>query len=77
MYMITCIPLLSLLAEVWNMGLLSKGCPLSWSETKQHINEARRHGVMQFLHIYNREKDRDNDDLKWGDEVTWNWSPQD
>ena len=54
------------------MGLLSKGCPLSWSETKQHIDEARRHGVMQFLHIYNREKDRDNDDLKWGDEVTWN-----
>ena len=59
------------------MGLLSKGCPLSWSETKQHVDEARRHGVMQFLHIYNREKDRDNDDLKWGDEVTWNWSPHD
>ena len=51
------------------MGLLSKGCPLSWSETKQYRDEVWKRGVLQFLHIYNREKDRDNDGLKWGDEV--------
>ncbi|PFX25482.1 Glutamate--cysteine ligase catalytic subunit [Stylophora pistillata] len=50
------------------MGLLSEGCPLSWSETKQYRGEVRKHGVLQFLHIYNREKDRDHDGLKWRDE---------
>ncbi|XP_058958871.2 glutamate--cysteine ligase catalytic subunit-like isoform X1 [Pocillopora verrucosa] len=53
------------------MGLLSKGCPLSWSETKQYRDEVRKRGVLQFLHIYNREKDRDNDGLKWGDEMEY------
>ncbi|XP_022790913.1 glutamate--cysteine ligase catalytic subunit-like [Stylophora pistillata] len=53
------------------MGLLSEGCPLSWSETKQYRGEVRKHGVLQFLHIYNREKDRDHDGLKWRDEMEY------
>lgn len=51
------------------MGLLSLGSPLSWSETKKHADHVREHGIIQFLHIYNRLKSRQNDVLKWGDEV--------
>lgn len=53
------------------MGLLSLGSPLSWSETKQYADHVRKHGILQFLHIYNRLKDRENDCLKWGDEVEY------
>ena len=51
------------------MGLLSLGSPLPWSETKQYADHVRKHGILQFLHIYNKLKDRENDCLKWGDEV--------
>ena len=51
------------------MGLLSLGTPLTWSETKQYADHVRKHGIRQFLHIYNKLKDRENDCLKWGDEV--------
>lgn len=57
------------LAQVSTMGLLSLGSPLSWSETKQYADHVRKHGILQFLHIYNKLKDRENDCLKWGDEV--------
>ncbi|CAH3196957.1 unnamed protein product [Porites evermanni] len=53
------------------MGLLSLGSPLSWSETKQYADHVRKHGILQFLHIYNKLKDRENDCLKWGDEVEY------
>lgn len=53
------------------MGLLSLGSPLSWSETKQYADHVRKHGILQFLHIYNKLKDRENDCLKWGDEVSY------
>ena len=52
------------------MGLLSEGKSLSWSETKEHAELVRRIGVLQFLAIYNRHKDRQGDELKWGDEVS-------
>ncbi len=52
------------------MGLLSKGTPLSWPETKKHSEVVRRVGVQQFLAIYQRLKDRRGDVLKWGDEVS-------
>lgn len=52
------------------MGLLSQGSPLSWEETKRHADHVRRHGILQFLHIYNAVKDRHKDVLKWGDEVS-------
>nr|ACC86274.1 glutamate-cysteine ligase catalytic subunit [Exaiptasia diaphana] len=53
------------------MGLLSLGSPLSWQETKKHADHVRQHGIVQFLHIYNRLKNRQNDVLKWGDEVEY------
>uniref|UniRef100_A0A2K5EZE9 Glutamate--cysteine ligase n=2 Tax=Platyrrhini TaxID=9479 RepID=A0A2K5EZE9_AOTNA len=54
------------------MGLLSQGSPLSWEETKRHADHVRRHGILQFLHIYHAVKDRHKDVLKWGDEVIFN-----
>ncbi|XP_031569988.1 glutamate--cysteine ligase catalytic subunit-like isoform X2 [Actinia tenebrosa] len=53
------------------MGLLSLGSPLSWEETKKYADHVRKHGIEQFLHIYNRLKTRQNDMLKWGDEVEY------
>lgn len=51
------------------MGLLSQGSPLNWEETKKYADHVRKHGIIQFLNIYNKVKDRQKDVLKWGDEV--------
>ncbi|PNI77732.1 GCLC isoform 13, partial [Pan troglodytes] len=40
-------------------------------ETKRHADHVRRHGILQFLHIYHAVKDRHKDVLKWGDEVEY------
>ncbi|XP_060046018.1 glutamate--cysteine ligase catalytic subunit isoform X2 [Erinaceus europaeus] len=53
------------------MGLLSQGSPMSWEETQRHADHVRRHGILQFLHIYHAVKDRHKDVLKWGDEVEY------
>lgn len=52
------------------MGLLSQGTPLNWTETKKYADHVRKHGILQFLNIYNKVKDRQKDVLKWGDEVS-------
>lgn len=51
------------------MGLLTEGSPLSWEETKKLTKHVREHGIQQFIHLYRRLKDRQDDVLKWGDEV--------
>lgn len=51
------------------MGLLTEGSPLSWEETKKLSKHVREHGIQQFIHLYRRLKDREDDVLKWGDEV--------
>uniref|UniRef100_A0A3Q3IDH6 Glutamate--cysteine ligase n=1 Tax=Monopterus albus TaxID=43700 RepID=A0A3Q3IDH6_MONAL len=53
------------------MGLLSQGSPLNWEETKKHADHIRKHGIIQFLNIYNKVKERQKDVLKWGDEVEY------
>lgn len=53
------------------MGLLSEGNPLSWEETKKLADHVRKHGIEQFIHLYERVKDRQGDVLKWGDEVEY------
>ncbi|KAL5528478.1 GSH1 [Sanghuangporus sanghuang] len=53
------------------MGLLSLGTPLSWTETKKYAEHVRTHGITQFLHTWNRVKDRHGDELLWGDEVEY------
>lgn len=42
---------------------------MSWEETRRYAEHVRRHGILQFLHIYRALRDRHKDVLKWGDEV--------
>jgi glutamate--cysteine ligase catalytic subunit len=51
------------------MGLLSLGTPLPWEEAKKYADHVRTHGVTQFLNTWARLKDRQGDELFWGDEV--------
>lgn len=51
------------------MGLLFLGTPLVWDEAEQYADHVRTHGITQFLHIWDRLKDREGDELLWGDEV--------
>ncbi len=51
------------------MGLLYLGTPLTWDEAKTYADHVRYHGISQFLHIWDRLKDRHGDELLWGDEV--------
>jgi glutamate--cysteine ligase catalytic subunit len=53
------------------MGLLSKGQPLSWEETKKHARHVQKAGIKQFISLYHRLKDRTNDELKFGDEIEY------
>lgn len=51
------------------MGLLSLGTPLTWEQAKKYADHVRTHGITQFLHTWDRLKDRQGDELLWGDEV--------
>ncbi|KAH8977767.1 glutamate-cysteine ligase catalytic subunit [Lactarius hatsudake] len=51
------------------MGLLSLGTPLHWDQAKHYADHVRYHGVTQFLNIWDRLKDRQGDELLWGDEL--------
>lgn len=51
------------------MGFLSKGTPLAWADSLQHLEYVRKHGIIQFINTYNKLKDRNRDKFKWGDEV--------
>ncbi|TFK54486.1 glutamate-cysteine ligase catalytic subunit [Heliocybe sulcata] len=53
------------------MGLLSLGTPLAWDDAKQYAEHVREHGITQFLHIWDRMKDREGDELLWGDEIEY------
>lgn len=53
------------------MGLLTEGSPLSWEETKKLSKHVQEHGIEQFIHLYERLRDRQGDILKWGDEVSF------
>ena len=51
------------------MGLLSKGTPLSWEQSRVYHDYVKRHGILQFLNIYQAMAGRENDIFLWGDEV--------
>jgi glutamate--cysteine ligase catalytic subunit len=51
------------------MGLLYIGQPLRWDKAKEHADRVRNLGINQFLRIWERLKDRQGDELLWGDEV--------
>ncbi|KAF6203999.1 hypothetical protein GE061_002338 [Apolygus lucorum] len=53
------------------MGLLSEGSPLTWEKTKELADHVREQGIIQFINMYHKLKDRHGDVLKWGDEVEY------
>ncbi|KAF8894101.1 glutamate-cysteine ligase catalytic subunit [Infundibulicybe gibba] len=53
------------------MGLLYLGTPLTWDEARKHADHVRYHGITQFLHTWDRLKDRHGDELLWGDEIEY------
>ena len=53
------------------MGFLEGGEPLSWDETARVADYIKEHGIIQFLRLYEKVKDRRNDCLKWGDEIEY------
>lgn len=52
------------------MGLLVLGKPLTWQDSKQYGPHVKEHGVTQLINLWKRLKDRDGDQLLWGDEVS-------
>ncbi|KAF0992170.1 hypothetical protein HZS_7350, partial [Henneguya salminicola] len=53
------------------MGLLSTGTSLTWEEIEKWSEYVKEHGILQFINIYNSLKGRENDLLKYGDEVEY------
>jgi glutamate--cysteine ligase catalytic subunit len=51
------------------MGLLFLGTPYTWEEGKKYADHVRQHGITQFLYTWDRAKNRQGDELLWGDEV--------
>ena len=53
------------------MGLLTVGQPLSWSHSLPYLSYIKKHGVIQFLNVWNKHKNRCGDQFKWGDEIEY------
>jgi len=53
------------------MGLLFVGTPFDWEASRKYADHVRSHGILQFLAIWKRLKDRKGDGLLWGDEVSF------
>lgn len=56
------------------MGLLSNGTPMVWDDIVKYVDMIKSQGIRQFISIYRRLLTRQNDMLKWGDEVWLLWS---
>jgi glutamate--cysteine ligase catalytic subunit len=52
------------------MGFLTDGKTLDWPQAQKHLTYIKEHGIIQFLNIYKKFKDRQDNLLLWGDEVT-------
>ncbi|CAI5730208.1 unnamed protein product [Peronospora destructor] len=53
------------------MGLLVEGSPLDWPDALEWLQHVRTQGIDQFLHTYDRVKNIEGDELKWGDELEY------
>ncbi|CAI5442367.1 unnamed protein product [Caenorhabditis angaria] len=53
------------------MGLLTKGSPLTWKETVPYVDYIKKHGIAQFINLYHRLRNRQGDQLRWGDEIEY------
>ena len=55
------------------MGFLGLGDPYEWEDSREDgiIQYIREHGVEQFVNMWKKVKDINNDSLKWGDEIEY------
>eukprot|EP00051_Salpingoeca_urceolata_P006555 m.86546 g.86546 ORF g.86546 m.86546 type:complete len:719 (-) comp14880_c0_seq3:128-2284(-) len=53
------------------MGLLTVATPLHWDDSREHLEFVRRHGIEQFIAVYNRMKYISGDRLMYGDEIEY------
>jgi glutamate--cysteine ligase catalytic subunit len=53
------------------MGFLTDGDTLDWEDAKKVRDYIKEHGIIQFLAIWKKLKDRENDILLWGDEIEY------
>jgi len=53
------------------MGFLEVGVPLTWAESEKYRKYVKKHGIIQFNHLFNRLKDRKQDAFRWGDEMEY------
>jgi glutamate--cysteine ligase catalytic subunit len=53
------------------MGVLSTGRPLSWSEIIPVRSILKKHALNDLINIFNKHRERRNDDFLWGDEVKY------
>lgn len=67
--LVNCIKVDEVARKLTIMGLLSLGTPLHWDQAKHYANHVRFHGISQFLNTWDHLKDRQGDELLWGDEV--------
>ncbi|KAK0086916.1 hypothetical protein PV325_002163 [Microctonus aethiopoides] len=51
------------------MGVVTTDEIFTWEESKKHRDYVRYHGVLQFINLWKKSKDRKNDEFKWGDEL--------
>ena len=53
------------------MGFLGLGQPIPWKDSREVIEYVRKHGIAQFIAMYNKVKGIENDELLWGDELEY------
>lgn len=51
------------------MGLLVEGVPLRWDDAARHVAYVKEHGLIQFLNVWNGNKDVMRDHFLFGDEI--------
>lgn len=55
----------------YGVTLPQVGRPLPWPQSLPYLRRIRHAGVRQFLHVYDRLKDIEQDELLWGDEIEY------
>ncbi|VTZ68409.1 gamma-glutamylcysteine synthetase, putative [Plasmodium chabaudi chabaudi] len=53
------------------MGFLKIGTPLSWEDVHNVKSLIRLYGILQFVHSYNCNKDRNDEHIMFGDEIEY------
>ncbi|CAH1101819.1 unnamed protein product [Psylliodes chrysocephalus] len=53
------------------MGLADAGSPLSHEETMKWASHIRKHGIVQFINLFKKQKTRRGDVFKWGEEIEY------